>query len=159
MKNQSSIKNVQDMILLTKKLDLNAKFIFGTKEEKIAIYKELLQEGAEKGIDTQAIVVDTSFWGEVKNTFNKTKVVFKGGWGFAKCQWNPEELLQAYAEDRLIAKLPKGLGKLAGNTINAHSIVSCYLGATEEAWTSNSGQHTLKHELCVMGELEFCNDY
>jgi hypothetical protein len=31
-------KNVQDMILLTKKLDLNAKFIFGNKEEKIAIY-------------------------------------------------------------------------------------------------------------------------
>ena len=152
-------ENVQDMVLLIKKLDLNARFIFGTKEEKIAIYKELLQEGAEKGIDTQAIVVDTSFWGEVKNTFNKTKVVFKGGWGFAKCQWNPEELLQAYAEDRLIAKLPKGLGKLAGNTINAHSIVSCYLGATEEAWTSNSGQQALKHELCVMGELEFCDDY
>ena len=152
-------KNVQDMILLTKKLDLNAKFIFGTKEEKIAIYKELLQQGKDKGVNNDAIVVDTSFWGETKNTFNQIKVVFKGGFGFAKCQWNPEELLQAYAEDRLIAKLPTALGKLIGNTYNAHSIVSCYLGATEEAWTSNSGQHALKHELCVMGELEFCNDY
>ena len=67
--------------------------------------------------------------------------------------------MQAYAEDRLIAKLPKALSKLVGNTINAHSIVSCYLEATEETWTSNTGQQVLKHELCVMGELEFCDDY
>jgi Leucine-rich repeat (LRR) protein len=152
-------KNVQDMILLTKKLDLNAKFIFGNKEEKIAIYKELLQQGKDKGVNNDVIVVDTSFLGMVKNAVNQGFVVAQGGWGFAKCQWNPEELLQAYAENRLIATLPKGLGKLAGNTINAHSIVSCYLGATEEAWTSNSGQQVIKHELCVMGELEFCNDY
>ena len=93
-------KNVQNIVILTKKLDFNAKFIFGTKEEKIAIYKELLQQGAEKGVDTKAIVVDTSWFGEIKNTFNKTKVVFTGGFGFVKCHWNPEELLQAYAEDR-----------------------------------------------------------
>ena len=152
-------ENVQDMVLLIKKLDLNARFIFGTKEEKIAIYKELLQEGAEKGIDTQAIVVDTSWLGKIKNFGNEVLIAGKGGWGFAKCQWNPEELLQAYAEDRLIAKLPTTLGKLAGNTINVHSVVSCYIGATEEAWNSNSGQQALKHELCVMGELEFCDDY
>lgn len=150
-------KNVQDMILLTKKLDLNAKFIFGTKEEKIAIYKELLQQGAEKGVDTKAIVVDTSFLGMVKNAFDQGFVAIKGGSGFAKCHWNPEELLQAYAEDRLIAKLPTALGKLVGNTYNAHSIVSCYLGATEEAWTSEIGQNVLAHELCVMGEIEYCN--
>ena len=95
----------------------------------------------------------------IKNAFNQGFVAVKGVSGFAKCHWNPEELLQAYAEDRLIAKLPKALGKLVGNTINADSIVSCYLGATEEAWTSNSGQQALKHELCVMGELEFCDDY
>ena len=152
-------KNVQDMILLTKKLDLNAKFIFGNKEEKIAIYKELLQQGKERGIDNDAIVVDTSWFGKIKNFGNEVLIAGKGGWGFAKCQWNPEELLQAYAEDRLIAKLPKALGKLVGNTINADSIVSCYLGATEETWTSNTGQQVLKHELCVMGELEFCDDY
>jgi len=103
--------------------------------------------------------VDTTFWGEIKNIFNKTKIIPKSVFGFAKCHWNPEELLETYAEDRLIAKLPQALGKLVGNTINAHSVVSCYLEATEEAWTSNSGQQALKHELCVMGELEFCNDY
>ena len=50
------------------------------------------------------------------------------------------------------------LGKLAGNTINVHSIVSCYLGTSEETWTSNTGQQVIKHELCVMGESEFCGE-
>jgi len=150
---------VKHMVVITQKLDTNFKFIFGSKEEKIAIYKDILQRGAEKGIKTDAIVVDTSVLGKVKNTIDQAIVVIQGGWGFAKCNWNPEDLVSSYAQGELIAKLPKTMGKFVAKGFNAEQIVSCYLGATDDIWSSGTGLQVVKHELCVMGELEFCNEW
>lgn len=149
----------QDMIILTQKVDKFNKMIIGVKEEKIAIFKDLLKQGAERGVDTKVIVVDTTWLGKIKNTFKQMDVVWEGGFGFAKCKWNPEDIVSSYAQGELIAKLPKNVGKLVTKTFDKYGTVSCYVGATEDMWTGNVGQHVLKHELCVMGELEFCHDY
>jgi hypothetical protein len=34
----------------------------------------------------------------------------------------------------------------------------CYVDASEDAWTSAVGQQAVKHELCVIGETEFCGE-
>lgn len=128
------------MIILTQQLKQHSKMIFGAKQEKIAFYKELLKQGAENGIDNKAIVVDTSFLGEVNNIKNLGNVGAKVVVGFVKCHWDQEELVESYAQDQLVAKLPKIMGKLVGNTVNIHSIVSCYLEANNDAWISEAGQ-------------------
>lgn len=154
-------QTVQDIIILTYKLNENSKLLIGTKEEKIAAYKELIAKGKDKGTYDEAIVVDKSWWGQVKNTVNQFLAVKNGVFGFSKCHFVPEDIAVGYAQDKFIAKIPKIFGSVAKygiKLIDVKDIVTCYLGATEEAWTSEVGMSAIKHELCVMGESEFCGE-
>ena len=148
----------QDMVILTQKLEQNYKMVTGSREEKIAIYKDLLKQGAEKGTYDKGVVVDKSFWGSMKNMFNVTAGSIKGSIGFAKCNWNPEEVVKSYAQDKITAKISKTFSKVLGQFTNIEGVVSCYLEGSDAAWLSPEGQKVLQHELCVMGESEFCGD-
>ena len=151
---------VQDMIIITKKLEQNSKLFpgIGTKDEKIAIYKEFIKQGIEKGTYDKGIVVDKSLWGEIKNTSNQLLAAGYGGIGFIKCNWKPEEMVKSYAQDKITAKISKFFSKVLGQFTDIEGIVSCYLEATDAAWTSPEGMKTVQHELCVLGEQEFCGD-
>jgi hypothetical protein len=153
---------VHDMIIITQsykgQFDEHVKMIFGTKEEKAVIYKDLIKQGSEKGTNDQCIVVDKTLWGDVKNIGYHAAVIGTAVSGFIKCKWHPEEIIQSYVEGKLIAKLPKNLGKLIGELVDVESSVSCYFKASNDAWTSEFGQNVLTHELWVTGENGFCND-
>ena len=146
---------VQDMIIVRQKLEQSLKMIGGSKEEKIAIYKNLIKQGIEKGTYDKAIVVDKSFWSDIKDGI---KVVKYGVVGFVKCNWKPEDMVKSYAQDKITAKISKTFSKALGIFTDVEGIVSCYLEATDEAWTSPEGQKLLQHELCVLGEQEFCSE-
>lgn len=145
------------MVIITQKLEQNSKLFpgIGTKEEKIALYKEFIRQGVEKGTNDQAVVVDKSFFEGMKNNI---KVVGKGGWGFIKCNWEPEDMAKGYAQDKITAKISKAFSKILGKATSVEGVVTCYLEATEAAWTSPEGQKLLQQELCVMGESEFCGE-
>jgi hypothetical protein len=149
---------VQDMVIITQKLEQNSKLFIGTKDEKIAIYKEFIKQGIEKGTYDKGIVVDKSLWGEIKNIKNSVKGAFYGGVGFVKCNWKPEEMVKSYAQDKITAKISKAFSKILGQFTDIEGIVSCYLEATDEAWTSSPGMEVIRHDLCVLGEQEFCGD-
>lgn len=156
---------VQDIIVLTQRLNDNCKLLplpgIATKEEKIAELKKFIQLGKEKGTYDEAVVVDKSFWGEIKNTKNSLVASVYGSVGFAKCHFVPEDMATGYAQDKIAAKLPKlanGMYKYATKLLSVKDIVTCYLGATDEAWSSETGLSVVKHDLCVMGEQEFCGD-
>lgn len=156
---------VQDIIVLTQRLNDNCKLLplpgIATKEEKIAELKKFIQLGKEKGTYDEAVVVDKSWYGAVKNLGNATVAGFMVGKGFAKCHYIPEDMATGYAQDKIAAKLPKlahGMYKYATKLLNVKDIVTCYLGATDESWSSEPGLSVVKHELCVMGEQEFCGD-
>jgi len=157
--------NVQDIIVLTQRLNDNCKLLplpgIATKEEKIAELKKFIQLGKEKGTYDEAVVVDQSWYGAVKNLGNGTVAGFIGGIGFAKCHFVPEDMATGYAQDKIAAKLPKlanGMYKYATKLLSVKDIVTCYLGATDEALSSEPGLSVVKHDLCVMGEQEFCGD-
>jgi hypothetical protein len=141
----------QDIVIVTQKLEQKLKMIGGSKEEKIAIYKELIKQAAEQGIDTKGIVADNS----IKS---KVKLGWKSVTGFAKCNWSPEDMVKTYAQDKITAKISKTLSKVLGKFTDIEGVISCYLEAENEVWTSELGQSVLKNELCVMGETEFCNE-
>jgi hypothetical protein len=148
----------QDMVIITQKLEQNYKMVTGSREEKIAIYKDLLKQGTEKGTYDKGVVVDKSLWGSMKNVFNVTAGSIKGSIGFAKCNWNPEDVVKSYAQDKITAKISKTFSKVLGQFTNIEGVVSCYLEGSDAAWLSPEGQKVLQHELCVMGESEFCGD-
>jgi len=161
----TAIKNpaVQDIIVLTQRLNATSKLLpgIGTKEEKIAAYKDFVAKGKAKGTYDEAIVVDKSWWGQVKNTGNQALAVVYGGVGFSKCHFVPEDMAIGYAQDKFIAKIPKILGSLAkygAKLVDANNIATCYLGATDDAWTSEPGMSAIKYELCLAGEIEFCGE-
>jgi len=148
-----AIKDIkQHIIVLTRDLKSDGKMIFGSKEEKIIEYKKILAKCSEQGINNQVIVVN-------KTSFDKAKNLGQVGAsivvGFSKCHWELETLTQWYAQDKILAKLPK-IGKVLVNTFNADDILSCYVEAKQEAFTSPIGCQIIKNELCVMGESEFC---
>lgn len=149
---------VQDMVIVTQKLGQNLKMIGGSKEEKIAIYKEFIQKAAECGTYDKGIVVDKSLWGEIKNTANKFTASGHGVVGFVKCNWKPEDMVKTYAQDKITAKFSKTLSKILGKFTDIEGVVSCYLEATDSAWTSEEGIKAVQHELCVLGEQEFCGE-
>lgn len=150
-------KSVQHVIVTTQKLEKNSKLLpgVGTKDEKIAIYKEYIQKGVEKGTYDKGMVVDQSWLEAVKTQF---KIVKGGVFGFVKCKWEVEDVITGYAQDKLIAKISKSLSKFIGTITNIDSTVSCYLEATDEMWTTNPGIKEIQHDLCVMGESEFCGE-
>ena len=152
---------VQDIIVLTQRLDSNSRLIFGSKEEKKVELKKFIQLGKEKGVDSDHIVVDTSFLGKIKNTLDGLQVVKIASVGFSKCKWTPENVAVGYAQDKLMAKTPSKIGnylKSIGKLFDIKETLSCYLDATDNAWSSETGLQVVNHELCVMGEQEFCSE-
>ena len=151
---------VKHMIVITQKLEQNSKLFpgVGTKEEKIAMYREYLKQGIEKGTNNQAIVVDKSFRGELIQAKNQLKTAWIGIGGFIKCNWKLDEVIESYAQEKLTAKVSKTLAKILGQITNIEGVVSCYLQATDEMYTSVPGQHVITHKLDVMGESEFSGD-
>ena len=149
----NAIKNIkQHIIVLTRDLKEDGKMIFGSKEEKIIEYKKILAKCSEQGINNQVIVVNKTSFDKAKNLGQVgTSIVV----GFSKCHWELETLTQWYAQDKILAKLPK-IGKVLVNTFNADDILSCYVESKKEAFTSPIGCQIIKDELCVMGETEFC---
>jgi hypothetical protein len=130
-------ERVHDMIILTQRFDQNTKMVVGTKEEKAAFFNDLLKQGAEEGLYT---VVDTNWWGQAKSDFNEDEVVAKGGAGFIKNKWVSEDIVQSYVKGELIAKLSKDVENLVTKNDDNRSMVSCYVGAAETAWTEVSGR-------------------
>ena len=151
----------QDIIILTQRVDITKKMISGTKEEKIAIYKDLIEKGKAKGTYDEALVIDKSLWGEIKNSGKILKVVTNASIGFTKCHFAPEDIAVDYAQNKIMAKLPKminGVLNYAAKLVDLENIFTCYVDASEDAWTSAVGQQAVKHELCVVGETEFCGE-
>jgi hypothetical protein len=155
-------KATQHMIVYTQsykgQFDEHVKMIFGNKEERSVVYKKLIAQGVEKGINTEAIVVDQTLLGEIVNKKNLVSTNIKTFWGFIKCNFDPIDMVKSYAADEIIAKLPKSISKLMGEIKTTEGAVSCYFEAHNEAWTSESGLNVLTHELCVTGESGFCGD-
>ena len=150
----------EDAIILTQKLEQSTKLLpfVGTKEEKIALYKEILKQGAIKGTNNQAIVVDKSFSGSVKDIYNQFTASTYGTVGFIKCNWEPEGVVKSYAQGKITAKMSKVFSKIFGKFTSVQGVVSCYLEASDAAWLSPEGQEHATYQLCVMGETEFCGD-
>jgi len=151
----------QDIIVLTQRVDITKNMISGTKEEKIAIYKELIKKGKAKGTYDEALVIDKSLWGEIKNSGKILKVVTNASIGFTKCHFVPEDIAVDHVQNKIIAKLPKiinGALNYASKLVDLENIFTCYVDASEDAWTSAVGQQAVKHELCVIGETEFCGE-
>ena len=151
----------QDIIILTQRVDITKKMISGAKEEKIAIYKDLIEKGKGKGTYDEALVIDKSLWGEIKNSGKILKVVTNASIGFTKCHFAPEDIAVDYAQNKIMAKLPKminGVLNYAAKLVDLENIFTCYVDASEDAWTSAVGQQAVKHELCVVGETEFCGE-
>lgn len=158
-----ALKNptVQNVIVLTQKLEQNSKLLpgIGTKEEKIFMYREYLKKGIEKGTNNQAIVVDTSFLGEIKHTKNQFKAAIIGIGGFIKCNWQPNDVIESYAQEKLTARVSKTLSSTLSKLNAFEGVVSCYLQAVDEMYISETGQQVLTHKLEVMGENEFSSDW
>jgi Leucine-rich repeat (LRR) protein len=152
---------VQDIVVLTNKINMTDKIISGTKEERIAIYKDLIEKGKVKGTYDAGLVIDKSFLGEIKNLANISKVTFQAAIGFVKCHFSPDDVAVGYAQDSIIAKLPNMLSKTAQyftKIVNVKNIGECYVYVTEDVWTSEVGQQVVKHDLCLAGETEFCGE-
>jgi len=66
-------------------------------------------------------------------------------------------MVKSYAANKIIAKLPKSIARLAEEVKEADDVVTCYFEAHNEAWTSEAGVNVLTHELCITGESGFCN--
>jgi hypothetical protein len=160
MKNPE-VKNFIVIVDTVQKLKEQYNFVFGSKEERITAYKNLIAKGKEKGTYDEAMVVDKSWLGQVKDIYNQGKAALLGGWGFSKCHLVPEDMATGYAQDKLVAKIPMmfgGLVKYGAKLVDVQDIVTCYLGASDEAWTSEAGMSVIKNELCLMGESEFCGE-
>ena len=151
-------KYVQDLIVKTKKINDMSKMLTGTNEEKKVAYKYCIQLAKERGVYEDHIVVekDQVKWKEfVKDARDPIL-------GFVKCLVVPESLI-AYAkgkfQGKMIAMLPKTAAKTIGKAVDIEDKVSCTLDFSEDLCTSKSSIEAIKHELCIMGETEFCNDW
>ena len=156
----------QDIAVFTHKLDEIVKMGEGTKEEKIDIYKAIVEKGKALGTYDKAMVVDKSWFGKIAHI--RDEVIFKGKWlfGFTKCHVvpDPKEEVTSYAQDKIIATLPAktatGLGiakKGVGVLTKHYDFVTCFISTTDAIWSSELGQQIAKHELCLLGEQDFCH--
>lgn len=156
----------QDIAVFTHKLDEIVKMGEGTKEEKIAIYKAIVEKGKSLGTYDKAMVVDKSWFGKVEHGAKHVAFKFKWLFGFSKCHLlpDPKEEVTSYAQDKIIATLPsktatglsitkKGVGVLTKH----YDFVMCFISTTDAIWSSELGQEIAKHELCLLGEQDFCH--
>ena len=157
----------QDIAIFTHTLDEIVKMTDGSREEKVAIFRSLIEKGKAIGTYDEAIVVDKSFLGKLSNV--KKEGLFGIEWlfGFGKCHLlpEPEKVVESYAQDKIIATLPtktaSGLNfakKYVGKLLSFHDVITCFVSSREDALTSEMGQQVLAHELCLLGEEEFCGE-
>ena len=139
----------------------------GSREEKVAIYRSIIEKGRAAGTYDEAMVVDKSWWGSFKSIYPSLKLGHNMIVGFGKCHLLPEpkQVAESYAQDKIIATLPKktlsGLSfvkKYVGKLISFHDIVTCFVSSREDALTSELGQQLVKRDLCLVGEEEFCGE-
>ena len=152
-------QGVQNIIIKTQELKMTAHLIpfIGSKDQKIAAYKHYIQKGKDAGVYNENIVVDKSWSGAIKRQFEiAEKAGIAGTWGFVKCMYNPKDMATGYAKGKIVAQLPTKVSKSINIYDTIDGVLSCYLGATNDVWTSEAGLANLKNELCVMGETEFC---
>ena len=137
------------------------------KEAQIAALKSIIERGRAVGIYDEAIVVDKSFLGGIINSFKNIEIGFDQLLGFGKCHLlpEPEQVVESYAQDKIIATLPQktasGLSfakKYVGKLISFHDIITCFVVSRENALTSELGQEVTKHDLCLIGVDEFCGE-
>lgn len=164
-----ALKSVeQDIVVFTHTLDeINKMGGDEGKEAQITALKNIIERGKAVGTYNEALVVDKSFLGNLKNTFKVGELGLEQLSGFGKCHLlpEPEQVVESYAQDKIIASLPQktasGLSfakKYVGKLISFHDIVTCFVGSYEDSVTSELGQEVVKHELCVVGVDEFCGE-
>ena len=139
----------------------------GSREERVTMYRSIIEKGRAAGTYDEAMVVDKSFLGKISNA--KKGIFFGGKWlfCFGKCHLlpEPEQVAESYAQDKIIATLPQktasGLSfakKYVGKLISFHDIITCFVVSRENAPTSELGQEVTKHDLCLIGVDEFCGE-
>ena len=158
----------QDIVVFTHTLDeINKMSGDEGKEAQITALKNIIERGKAAGTYNEALVVDKSFLGNLKNTFKVGELGLEQLFGFGKCHLlpEPEQIVESYAQDKIIASLPQktasGLSfakKYVGKLISFHDIVTCFVGSYEDSVTSELGQEVVKHELCLVGVDEFCGE-
>lgn len=164
-----ALKSVeQDIVVFTHTLDeINKMSGDEGKEAQITALKNIIERGKAAGTYNEALVVDKSFLGNLKNTFKVGELGLEQLFGFGKCHLlpEPEQIVESYAQDKIIASLPQktasGLSfakKYVGKLISFHDIVTCFVDSYEDSVTSELGQEVVKHELCVVGVDEFCGE-
>ena len=155
----------QDIAVFTHTLDEIVKISDGSKEEKVAIFRSIIAQGKSVGTYDKAIVVDKSWLGSIKHSIKSYQVGTDTVVGFTKCHLlpEPEKVAESYAQDKIIATLPlktaSGLSfakKYVGKLLSFHDVVTCFVSSHNDALTSTLGQEVVKHELCLLGEEEFC---
>lgn len=164
-----ALKSVeQDIVVFTHTLDeINKMGGDEGKEAQITALKNIIERGKAAGTYNEALVVDKSFLGNLKNTFKVGELGLEQIFGFGKCHLlpEPEQVVESCTQDKIIASLPQktasGLSfakKYVGKLISFHDIVTCFVGSYEDSVTSELGQEIVKHELCVVGVDEFCGE-
>lgn len=157
----------QDIVIFTRTLDEIVKMTDGSREEKVAIFRNIIEKGKSIGTYDKAIVVDKSWLGKIKNVGDLIEVSKLQVFGFGKCHLlpDPKETVESYAQDKIIATLPtktaSGLNfakKYVGKLLSFHDVITCFVSSREDALTSEIGQQVLAHELCLLGEEEFCGE-
>lgn len=158
----------QDIAVFTQTLDEIVKMSGDEgKEAQVKALKHVIERGKAVGTYDKTIVVDKSFLGKINNSFKNIEIGVDQVFGFGKCHLLPEpkKVVESYAQDKIIATLPtktaSGLSfakKYVGKLLSFHDIVTCFVASRENALTSELGQEVTKHELCVIGEHEFCGE-
>ena len=155
----------KDFAIFTHTLDEIVKMDEGTKSEKIAIYKSIIEQGKALGTYDKAMVVDKSWFGSFKHTYNNFQLSSQWLVGFSKCHLvpDPKEEVTSYAQDKIIATLPEktatGLGiakKGVGVLTKYYDGITCFVSSREAVWGSELGQQVAQYELCLLGEDDFC---
>lgn len=157
----------QDIAIFTHTLDEIVKMSDGSKEEKIAIFRSIIAQGKALGTYDEAIVIDKSWLGSIEHSAKSLVLGYNQVFGFGKCHLlpEPEKVAESYAQDKIIATLPlktaSGLSfakKYVGKLLSFHDVVTCFVSSHNDGLTSTLGQEVVKHELCLLGEEEFCGE-
>ena len=135
--------------------------ISGTKEEKIAIYKDLAIEKVKLKFYMMKHWLSIKVYTEIKNSGKILKVVTNAKYGFLpKCHFAPEDIAVDYAQNKINLNYPKminGVLNYTAKVVDLENIFTCYVDASEDAWTSAVDNKQLNMNY-VVGETEFCGE-
>jgi len=157
----------QDFAIFTHSLDEIVQMNDDSKEVRIGVLKNIIERGKIAGTYDEAIVVDKSFLGSIINNFKNIELSVNQVFGFGKCHLlpEPEQMVESYAQDKIIVKLPLKTAsslsftkKYVGKLLSFHDVVTCFVSSREDALTSELGQEVTKHDLCLIGLDEYCGE-